>query len=257
MKEKEKAAISVSDPTYTRGSYFENPERGSEDTRFKAENFLTLLKRYSMRNKLTIRSYADVGCGSGRIVKYVADALELSGYEFHKVKGYDVSPHVRYLKKDGIEYIHGDFREEGDFFDLVTLFDVVEHVPDTIEFIKQVSERCNFIGIHLPLEKSINIALRDQFRSRLTDPGHLIYLDISSALNLLAYAGLRVVDYEYTYGFHAPSGHPSILSRLAIPLKRVLAGISPWLLSKTLGGVSLQVLAITKNGLERKTASRD
>ena len=69
-----------------------------------------------------------------------------------------------------------------------------------------------------------------------------------SALNLLALAGLRVVDYEYTFGFLAPSGYATTLSKIALPFRYLLAKSSPWLLSRTLGGVSLLVIALTRDG---------
>jgi hypothetical protein len=126
---------------------------------------------------------------------------------------------------------------------------VVEHVPDTIAFIRSVSQRCKIIGFHIPLDYSLNVALRNLFRAKLQNPGHLMFLDVVSALNLLTVSGLRVVDYEYTFGFMAPSGHSTILSKLVFPLRYLFAKASPWLLSRTLGGASLIVVAMTPNGL--------
>ena len=91
--------------------------------------------------------------------------------------------------------------------------------------------------------------MRNGFRSKLKNPGHLIFMDSAFALNLLALAGLRVVDYEYTVGFLAPSGHSSTLSKVVLPLRYLLFKISPWLLSKTIGGASLMVIAMTPSGL--------
>jgi hypothetical protein len=73
-------------------------------------------------------------------------------------------------------------------------------------------------------------------------------MDIASALNLLALSGLRVVDYEYT--LNAPTAHSTMLQKAVFPLRYILAKISPWLLSRTLGGTSLIVIAITPHGLQ-------
>lgn len=238
------------DPRYSKGRYFLNVRRHSEDAKFKAENFLKVFLRFVKQNNLTISSFVDMGCGSGDIVKIIADSLNMNSSDLIKFKAYDISPHVQNIRNKGIEYIYGDFCESDEFVDVVTLFDVFEHVPDTIEFIKTVSKRCKIIGFHIPLDNSINVAIRNMFLPKLQNSGHLVFMDSVFALNLLALSGLKVVDYEYSFGFFAPSGHSTILSKIVFPLRYLLAKISPWLLSKTLGGASLIVLAITPIGLQ-------
>ena len=139
--------------------YFNNPNRHSEDASFKANNFVKLLLRFVESNTLPINSFIDVGCGSGDIVKIIADLLRESGFNSMTFKAYDISPHVIDIKNDDIEYIKGDFCESDEFTDIVTLFDVIEHVPNTIKFIENISERCKVIGFHIPLDNSINISI--------------------------------------------------------------------------------------------------
>lgn len=241
---------STVDPCYSKGDYFSDVRRHSEDAKFKADNFLKVFSRFAGQNNLSINSFVDVGCGSGDVVKMIADSLNANRSDLIEFKAYDVSPHVQNVRNEGIEYIHADFCESDEFVDVVTLFDVFEHVPDAIEFIKTVAKRCKIIGFHVPLDNSINVALRNGFRAKLRNPGHLIFLDSAFALSLLNLSGLRVVDYEYSFAFLAPSGHSTLLSRIVFPLRYLLAKISPWLLSKTLGGASLMVLAITPKGLQ-------
>jgi SAM-dependent methyltransferase len=240
---------SLVDPGYSSGDYFEDSGRHSEDAEFKAGNFVSLFLRFAEQNKLTIQSLVDVGCGSGRVVKIIADTLKSKGYDPLEVKGYDVSPHVRHIENEGVEYIHADFCQADEFVDLVTLFDVFEHVPDPVAFIRLVARRCRIVAFHIPLDNSLNNAVRNNFRSKLKNPGHLIFMDSTDALNLLALAGLRVMDYEYTVGFLAPSGRSSALSKVVLPFRYLLFKISPWLLSKTIGGASLMVIAVTPSGL--------
>ncbi|MHC4116041.1 MAG: class I SAM-dependent methyltransferase [Planctomycetota bacterium] len=241
---------SIVDACYSKGDYFSDVRRHSEDAKFKANNFLKLFLPFLEQNNLSINSFVDVGCGSGDIAKIIADSLNVNRSDLIKFKAYDVSPHVKDIRNEGIEYICGDFCQSDEFVDVVTLFDVFEHVPDTIEFIKAVSQRCKIIGFRIPLDNSINVAIRNKFRSKLQNPGHLLFMDSVFALNLLALSGLRVVDYEYNFGFLAPSGHSTVLSKIVFPLRYLLAKISPWLLSKTLGEASLIVLAITPRGLQ-------
>ena len=242
-------AGSMIDPTYSRGDYFADPQRHSADARFKADSFLKLFLKFAKEHGRPIETFADVGCGSGDVVRMIADSLREKGFDSVTFKAYDVSPHVLKLRHDGISFIMGDFCESDEFVDIVTLFDVFEHVPDPIAFIKAVAERCRTIAFHIPLDDCWSVAVRNRFRPKLRDPGHLIFLNIVSALNMLAFAGLRVIDYEYTFAFQAPSGRLTLGSRVAFPFRWLLAKASPWLLSRTLGGTSLMVIANTPRGL--------
>jgi SAM-dependent methyltransferase len=233
------------DPVYSGGDYFQDCQRHSEDAEFKAHNFLKLFLRTMDAARSRIRSYVDVGCGSGDIVKIVSCGLKDAGFSLTRVEGYDVSPHVGSLSHKEIRFVQGNFCQSNEEVDLVTLFDVFEHIPDPISFIKQVAERSKIIGLHIPLDNSLNVAMRDMFRSKLKNPGHLIFLDSVSALNLLAFSGLTVIAYEYTFNFLAPSGRNGTIAKLALPIRALLARVSPWLLSKTIGGASLLVIALT------------
>jgi SAM-dependent methyltransferase len=238
------------DPLYASGRYFADPSRHAGDASFKASTFVALLRHTIDLATWPVHSYADVGSGSGDAARLVARGLRDAGAPLASAKGYDVSPHVQYLTPaDGVEFVNADFGNDGEYVDLVTLFDVIEHVPEPAEFLRRVARRCRIIGLHIPLDDSINVAVRDLFKSKVKDPGHITFMDGVTALNLLAGAGLRVLDYQYTMSFDAPSGRFSLASKVVSPLRKLLARISPWLLSKTLGGASLMVIALTADGM--------
>jgi SAM-dependent methyltransferase len=230
---------------YSSGEYFQDASRHSGDALFKASEFLALLRRNPEATERRLSSYVDVGCGSGHVVRHVAQGLRESGFDLVRVMGYDVSPHVIRLSVNGIEFLHGDFSQSGEDADLVTLFDVIEHVPAPVDFLRRLSERCRLIGLHIPLDNSLNGAVRDLFHSKLANPGHLLFMDTAAALNLLTLAGLRVIDYKYTHAFQAPSGRASAAANFMYPLRALTARVSPWLVSKLMGGASLMVIAIT------------
>jgi SAM-dependent methyltransferase len=240
------------DPLYASGEYFSDASRHSGDAAFKASTFLALLTRTVDVRRWPVSSYVDVGSGSGDAVRLVANGLKRAGAPLYRSLGYDVSPHVSELAPvDDVEFVHGDFTAIEDFVDLVTLFDVVEHVTEPAEFLKRIARRCHIVGLHLPLDNSFNAGFRDLFRTKVKDPGHITFMDGVTALNLLSGAGLRVLDYEYTMSFEAPSGRSSLLAKVLLPFRRLVARLSPWLLSKTLGGASLMVVALTPSGASR------
>lgn len=239
----------LASPLYTTGRYFTDAHRGSQDAQGKADSFLGLFLKTARRLDWHVSSYVDVGCGSGDVVRIVARELQRAAFDLELVKGYDVSPHVQSLKRDGVEFVHGDFTASDERVGLVTLFDVVEHVLDPVAFLKAAAARCQVIGLHIPLDYSINTAMRNMFRAKIENPGHLLFLDTVGALNLMAMSGLLTIDYEYTCSFEMPSGHSTRLSKIALPFRRTLFRLNPWLLSKTFGGVSLAVLAMTPEGI--------
>lgn len=242
-------ADAAADPMYSSGAYYQTHSRYARDAAFKAQNFLDVFLPLAREHAWRINSYVDVGCGSGDIAAAITQALRHAGHDVSVAKGYDVSPHVQELNFSAVEFVHADFCESGENADLVTLFDVFEHVTDPLRFIGAVRDRCRIVGFHIPLDNSLNHALRDKYKRLLKEPGHLIFLDAASALNLLTLAGLRVVGYCYTFGFLAPSGRRSFYAKALFPVRYLLANLSPWLLSKTLGGASLLVVAITPRGL--------
>jgi SAM-dependent methyltransferase len=247
---------SLVDPAYSGGEYFRDAQRHREDAEFKTRSLLRVLVPYLERNGVRLDSLVDVGCGSGDVVRLVAKALRERGHHLPVAKGYDVSPHVAGVRHEGVEYVRGDFCASDESVDLVTLCDVFEHIPDPIGFVRSVSQRCRLLCLHIPLDDSLNNALRDRFRAKLLHPGHLVFLDVVSALNLLASSGLRVVEYDYAFQFLAPSGHRSLLSKAVLPLRYLLARLNPWLASKLLGGASLVAIALTPRGLSSADRSR-
>lgn len=232
-------------PEYTSGAYMLDPSRHSEDSVFKARCFLRALEAVHRSRNWRIRSIADVGCGSGAAIGHIVDGLDQIGLTIEKSLAYDVYPEVAQKTNPRTRFIHGDFAADGEDVDLVTLFDVFEHVPDPLNFLHQVASRCNYLGLHVPLESNWTCGLRNKYNSRLHQPGHLIYLDVENALTILSLAGLRTVHFEYTPAFMAPSGGQSVVARLFRLPRRVAFSVSPWALSKTLGGCSLMVLAET------------
>jgi len=228
---------------YRSGSYFSDPTRHADDAALKVRVFRSVFDRLPTETVGRVLRYADVGCGSGAVAMQTAQTLRDCGHPLSTAMAYDVSPHVAQLRLKGVETRHADFTTQPDSFDLVTVFDVAEHVPDPAHFLARIGERARLVAVHLPLEDHLNWNLRGRHRTRLVDPGHLLVLDFAAAINVVTSSGLKVLDYAYTPGFEAPSGRSSRTAKLLAPARRFAARTSPWLVSKTLGGMSLMVLA--------------
>ncbi len=237
-------------PQYLSGAYHATHTRPDQDATFKTTEFLKLLKTLKPAGKAWLNSYADVGCGGGGVTIQTDEALRRCGYPLERTVGFDISPHVHSLRHSTVTFREEDFCTTDEHYSLVTLFDVIEHVPDPVGFLRSLADRCDFIALHIPLDRSLVNCLFDRFHHRLRHPGHLSILDAPAALNLVTSSGITPLEYAYTHGYGAPSGTMTMQQRLAFPFRFALAHLSPWLAQRTVGGVSLMVIGATRTGLK-------
>lgn len=234
---------------YTSGEYFStNMDKHRLDAGYKSNAFLSLFVPTAKKFKWDVTSYADVGCGSGDVARSVSKGMNSAGFELLDAIGYEISPGINDIASDeSIRFVCADFTQREGSVDLVTLFDVFEHVLEPVSFLKKVSAKCKYIGLHIPLDNNLNNSIRDLYKHKLHAPGHLIFLDAPQALTMLAMAGIRVTNYNYTFNFNWPTGQQGLLARLAVWPRRLLATVSPWLASRLLGGCSLMVVGECDN----------
>jgi len=212
---------------YSEGNYFKDISRHSEDSTYKASTIKKILFKYLTDNKIAITSYADVGCGSGDIVKILGRELKQEFNSLQIIKGFDVSPHVEELNDDLVEFSFGDFTEINEKFDLVTLNDVFEHVPNPITFLNKIGKASKLVVMHIPLDNCLSVNLRSLQKRKLKNPGHLVYLDINS------YSKEAI---------KAASNNKTILQKITYPFKAIFLKINPYLYSKIFG-MSIVVIA--------------
>lgn len=228
---------------YTEGTYFKDPNRHIEDSIYKVEAIKKILFKFLKNNNIELNSYADIGCGSGQIVKKLGEELKNEFSTLEILKGYDISPHVKEIEDNYVDFYCQDFIKSEDYVDLVTLNDVFEHVAEPILFLKKVSERAKYIVMHIPLEDCISVNIRNLQKSKIKNPGHLLFLNINSAINLITFSGLEIVDYDYSIdSINAPSNLKTMKQKLAYPFKFLFLKISPYLYSKIFG-ISIIVIA--------------
>jgi len=240
---------SIQDPYYTTGAFHEHSS-GAADAAFKVAQLVRLLRTQSEHHVPRLRRIADVGCGAGATTVELATALR--GFGVDMVDGYDLHPGINELPdRENVCFQRVDFATVDVIpYDLVVLFDVVEHVPDPIGFLRSAGARGRLVALHFPLDKSMFNGLRGEWRKKLKQPGHLICLDIPGALSVAAMAGLRSIDYLTTPVFRAPSGALTRNQKLLNPVRRTLYAVSPYLLQATLGGVGLMLLARSLLGMQ-------
>jgi SAM-dependent methyltransferase len=238
------------DPLYSRGEYYDK-STGEKDAAYKIDQLRNLLLFNPRCIPNRICRIADVGCGSGKTTFLLQEMLKNFSGSLPLVDGYDIHPYIdKFTGGNSVRFFSGDFCSIADgIYDLVVLFDVIEHVLAPLSFLRNVSEHSRLLAFHIPLDDTILSWVRNLPRENISHPGHILVLDLPAAINLIALSGLRIIDFQYSPGFRAPSGKETYNQKLLYPIRATLYRFSPYITQKLIGGVSVTVLAWTIKGL--------
>lgn len=151
----------------------------------------------------------DVGCGPGYFISYLKDlGIKNKGLELAQFL-------VNICKEKGLVAEAADLKDEPDsIYNIITLFDVLEHLPEPINFFKIANKKLEsggFIVAYTPNIHSLGYLLMKEQQNTLLPFQHLCFFD-SQSLKYLAkttgfiihsieYCGLDVMDYFYMKTF--------------------------------------------------------
>lgn len=235
--------MSPSDPLFARyhdGGYLaRNPTWDDQDAPWKAARALAVLRDCD----LSPTSIADVGCGAGGVLAALHAAFPDAALE-----GYDVAAdaerfwsHPRSL---GIELRVGDFLAlSRRSYDLILLFDVLEHLADPFAFLGRLRGRARRYLFHFPLDLSALSVLRERPLLHVREKvGHVHYYTRGLAHALLEDCGYRIVESRYT-GAALTAPQRGLRARLAALPRRLGYAVAKDFSVRLLGGETLMVLA--------------
>jgi SAM-dependent methyltransferase len=184
----------------------------------------------------------DIGCSSGLFL----DEARLAGFE---VYGAELSPDTAAFARNhfGLEVCAGDWRQAGfadATFDVVTLFDVVEHLPDPLGELAAIRRLLRPGGLLLQSTPNIDglfprlsyaLANRLDYWPHPEPPYHLYQFSDRTLAELTERAGYEVVRIDQTriqlgYSFGTPASwtaSPKLLAYAALFAPAAVVG--PWL----------------------------
>lgn len=225
---------------YTTGEYLQkNPTWHVEESPWKSTQILRMLAQ----NKIAPRTICEVGCGAGEVLRQLQKNMDPECLFW----GYEISPQAFELSKTRAnEKLHFKLldirKEEGSFFDLILVLDVIEHIEDYFGFLRDVRPKGQYKLLHLPLDLSVQSILRPNGLPGVRQAyGHIHYFTKSIALQVLKDVGYEVLDY-----FYAPRSiglADNIIKKLLIPPRMLFFFLQQDLAVRILGGYSLMVLA--------------
>ncbi len=222
---------------YSDGSYLEsNPGWHAEDSPWKARQVLRMLEQHRFRP----RSVAEIGCGAGEILRQMSLSLPEASFS-----GFDISTDAitlaRTRESDRVRFFNMDFHQSRDNFDLLLVMDVVEHVEDCFGFLRSIRERAEYKIIHIPLDMSVSLLVRNRLMDVRKSVGHIHYFSKHTALALLEDTGYQVLDYFYTPAYQIAPKDP--VHRVMGAVRSLTMKMASDLTAMMLGGCPLLVLA--------------
>jgi SAM-dependent methyltransferase len=215
-----------------------NPQWHLEDAEDKVRDVLSSVAR----TQLTIRSMCDIGCGVGEVLAQLHRRLLTE-----RAVGYDVSHYAIELAKQreapGLTFRAADASSDSETFDVMLLLDVLEHVPDPVEFLKSVRHKAPTAIINLPLELSLlKVLSADSLARGRRALGHVHYFNEKLAFEMIGEAGFELRD----SWFSPPGTGRSVgdVKRRALrSAQRMATRLSPSVTARTIGGSSLMMVA--------------
>ena len=133
-------------------------------------------------------------------------------------------------------------QEEGTFFDLILVLDVLEHVEDYFGLLRGMRPKSDLKIFHFPLDLSVQAVLRKRgLLKRRELYGHIHYFTSETALESLKETGYEVLDHFYTP--RCIELAKETVQKIARLPRMICFAIHQDLTVRILGGYSLLVLA--------------
>jgi hypothetical protein len=225
---------------YIDGEYLKhNPTWDVEDAPWKAD----LIFRMMQRHQIEPKTICEIGCGCGEILRQLQLKMPVSV----KFTGYEISPQAYELctqrSNEWLCFKLKNYCDEPDnSCDLILLIDLIEHLDDYFQFLRDIKGKSQYKILYIPLEMFVLAVLHQQFLlGQKKKVGHLHFFSKDMALQILKDLGYSIIDYSYTAGYSLPRDYGLKDWLLKIP-RRFLFPVVPDFTVRIFGGYSLLVL---------------
>ena len=147
------------------------------------------------------KSYADIGGCFGFGANALAYQISCSQGAYPKTKVFEIVPEFCRIGKQlfpDIDFIQEDFcsyRGDPDTFDLITLFDIIEHIPDPEVILSRIAKKTKLVLIKTPMETGGDLfGAKPPKKQGYEHPdGHINFFTPYEYLNLLNKSGFDII----------------------------------------------------------------
>ena len=235
--------IQSSDKIYIDGTYFShNPGLGKDDALWKADKVKSMLQKH----RIAARSVCEVGSGSGMILQYLSEMFP----EIEIFAGFDISPDAikqsQKIQNNKLSFFQSSIPENKNF-DLLLMLDVIEHVDDYYQFLRNIRHCSNQFIFHIPLDLSCRMILKPHILlNERKSVGHIHYFTKETIFWALEDTGYIIKDWFYTKPLTDTSASPNLFRWFKKKGRNMLFSIAPDLCARLFGSYSV-MLYLEKN----------
>jgi SAM-dependent methyltransferase len=206
-----------SDPLVDFAFEYEHPEKTVRQSEWRG--VLRIVRRLAPQ----ARTWLDLGCGTGGLVRYVASQSRLD------VAGFDQGAWAERARREGLPILDAsDLETRAGSFDVVTAIEVIEHVIDPVDFLRQARRMLRPGGLIFLTTANVECAPAELASWYYMEPEVHVSFFSPGALGLaLSAAGFAVEQAGLLPGF-ADIIRFKVLKRLRARSRRVWHSVVPW-----------------------------
>jgi hypothetical protein len=192
---------------------------------------------------------AEVGSGPGSFLLPLVETLHAAEVAA-TYTAFDISPDAiaegrarSEAKSLPIQWHVGSAADMPAGWDYIFIMDVLEHLENPAQFLRDVAGKSRYVILHLPIEQSLGHMLMDRPSASFDLFAHLQFYSLDSAKILLNTSPFRVVDYLFSAASRATlDPRCSRLVRLVKVIRYHAYRINPRFASIAAGGSTLWLL---------------
>jgi SAM-dependent methyltransferase len=200
---------------YTTNEYIKkNPTLHEEDSPWKIEKIIPLVDIFLDKNEKREINLLDVGGGAGLILKEISEYIRKKGISVRKYS-LDLSPGMLKIQKknnsDIIKLLNEDIKKtslKNKEIDLTLMIDVIEHVPNPEEALKELKRISKYVIFKVPLEdnlflNTLNFITLGRKRKRLIkNIGHINIYNFTKLKKQMEINNFKIIKSNYTNVFN-------------------------------------------------------
>lgn len=181
---------------YKSEEYISHTEsKGLVSVIYKAVQRYTLSSKFRLvKRKSNCNNILDYGAGKGDFLKFCQDkSLTVSGYEP------DSDARKVALEKNGLSLVSDPVGLGSNLFDAITMWHVLEHIPNPAEVVSTLTDRLNDNGriiIALPNYSSFDAQFYGKYWAAYDVPRHLTHFEPESFKHFAKNVGLEVESHH-------------------------------------------------------------
>lgn len=180
---------------YTNDMYIKkNPGWHVGSSPWKAAGILRMIRRHALQ----LQTVCEIGCGAGEILRILQQELDPDC----TFVGYDIAPQAIDLAKARenaqLHFHRADFAQQDTVsFDLILMIDVLEHIENCFQFLRDIRPKSQYKMFLLPLDISAAAVVRNELIDYRHATGHLHFFTKDIAIEVIQEAGYEILDAFY------------------------------------------------------------